>query len=63
MLQELFNMGNSSIRERLNVLALPKKDSFEIILEHGTRAQVELLLPPSWRPELRDAAFPVLVEV
>lgn len=32
-------------------------------MPHGTRAQVQLLLPPSWREELRDAAFPVLVEV
>lgn len=32
-------------------------------LPQGWRAQVQLLLPPSWREELRDAAFPVLVEV
>ena len=49
--------------ERLQQLALPKQRSFEIPLPHGTRAQVQLLLPPSWREELRDAAFPVLVEV
>lgn len=49
--------------ERLQKLALPTQRSFEIPLPHGTRAQVQLLLPPSWREELRDAAFPVLVEV
>lgn len=50
-------------RGRQEELALPTRRSFEITLQHGTRAQVQLLLPPSWRPELRDAAFPVLVEV
>ncbi|KAJ6649253.1 Inactive dipeptidyl peptidase 10 [Pseudolycoriella hygida] len=49
--------------ETLQKLALPTHKSFEIALPHGTRAQVQLLLPPSWREELRDAAFPVLVEV
>lgn len=63
LLQELFNMANSSIRLRLDKLALPKKHSFEITLQHGTRVQVQILYPPSWREELRDAAFPVLVEV
>lgn len=48
---------------RLEQLALPTHRSFEITLNHGTRAQVQLFLPPSWREELRDAAFPVLVEV
>lgn len=63
LLHELFNTGNSSYRAHLDKFALPKKRSFEIVLEHGTRAQVQLMLPPSWRAELRDAAFPVLVEV
>ncbi|XP_059617511.1 inactive dipeptidyl peptidase 10 isoform X1 [Phlebotomus argentipes] len=49
--------------ERLQQLALPTSRSYEIPLLHGTRAQVQILLPPSWREELRDAAFPVLVEV
>lgn len=49
--------------ERLQRLALPTQKSFEIPLPHGSRAQVQLLLPPSWREELRDAAFPVVVEV
>ncbi|XP_070134528.1 dipeptidyl peptidase 4 isoform X2 [Drosophila bipectinata] len=49
--------------ERLQKLALPTQRSFEIPLPHGGRAQVQLLLPPSWREELRDAAFPVIVEV
>uniref|UniRef100_A0A182TIR2 Peptidase S9 prolyl oligopeptidase catalytic domain-containing protein n=1 Tax=Anopheles melas TaxID=34690 RepID=A0A182TIR2_9DIPT len=48
---------------KLQELALPSQRSFEIPLPHGTRAAVQLLLPPSWREELRDAAFPVLVEV
>jgi hypothetical protein len=47
----------------LRELALPKMRSFEVPLSQGFRAQVQLLLPPSWREELRDAAFPVLVEV
>lgn len=43
--------------------AMPKQKSFEVPLPQGSRAQVQLLLPPSWREELRDAAYPVLVEV
>lgn len=38
-------------------------DVRQVPLPQGWRAQVQLLLPPSWREELRDAAFPVLVEV
>ena len=49
--------------ERLEELALPVQKSFEISLTHGTRAAVQMFLPPSWREELRDAAYPVLVEV
>jgi inactive dipeptidyl peptidase 10 len=49
--------------EKLEDLALPTQRSFEISLTHGTRAAVQILFPPSWREELRDAAFPVLVEV
>lgn len=63
LLAELFNIRNTTYQKLLDDLALPKRQSFEIALEHGTRAQVQLLLPPSWREELRDAAFPVLVEV
>ncbi|KAG5874725.1 hypothetical protein JTB14_037241 [Gonioctena quinquepunctata] len=47
----------------LEKLAMPTKKSFEVPLPQGSRAQVQLLLPPSWREELRDAAYPVLVEV
>lgn len=47
----------------LSQFALPKQKSFEVPLSQGSKAQVQLLLPPSWRPELRDAAYPVLVEV
>lgn len=49
--------------DKLHALALPTQRSFEIPLSHGTRATVQMLFPPSWREELRDAAFPVLVEV
>lgn len=49
--------------EKLQELALPIQKSFEISLTHGTRAAVQMFLPPSWREELRDAAYPVLVEV
>lgn len=48
---------------KLQELALPKQKSLEVPLPHGSKAQVQLLLPPSWREELRDAAYPVLVEV
>lgn len=47
----------------LEKYAMPKIKSFEVPLPQGSRAQVQLLLPPSWREELRDAAYPVLVEV
>ncbi|XP_030761357.1 inactive dipeptidyl peptidase 10 isoform X2 [Sitophilus oryzae] len=47
----------------LQDLAMPRKTSFEIPLPQGSLAQVQLLLPPSWREELRDAAYPVVVEV
>ena len=61
----LRTLYNSRIRctVRLNELALPSKQCFDVRLPQGYRAQVQLLLPPSWREELRDAAFPVLVEV
>ncbi|XP_063236972.1 inactive dipeptidyl peptidase 10 [Bacillus rossius redtenbacheri] len=48
---------------RLRELALPTVRSFEVPISQGCRARVQLLLPPSWREELRDAAYPVLVEV
>ncbi|XP_075992085.1 inactive dipeptidyl peptidase 10 isoform X1 [Anticarsia gemmatalis] len=48
---------------RLRELALPTRRSFEVQLGSGSKARVQLLLPPSWREELRDAAFPVLVHV
>lgn len=47
----------------LEKLALPKQRTFEVTLPQGLRAEVQLLLPPSWRAELRHAAYPVLVEV
>ncbi|XP_031763771.1 inactive dipeptidyl peptidase 10 isoform X1 [Galleria mellonella] len=48
---------------RLRELALPTRRSFDVQLSSGSKARVQLLLPPSWREELRDAAFPVLVHV
>ncbi|XP_018325145.1 inactive dipeptidyl peptidase 10 isoform X2 [Agrilus planipennis] len=48
---------------KLSDFALPKQQFLEVPLTQGNRAQVQLLLPPSWRPELRDAAYPVIVEV
>ncbi|XP_060517195.1 inactive dipeptidyl peptidase 10 isoform X2 [Cylas formicarius] len=47
----------------LQELAMPKKKAFEVPLPQGSQAQVQLFLPPSWREELRDAAYPVVVEV
>lgn len=51
------------LQPKLQELALPSRRSFEISLPHGTKAAVQLLLPPSWREELRDAAFPVVLEM
>ncbi|XP_014250064.1 inactive dipeptidyl peptidase 10 isoform X2 [Cimex lectularius] len=49
---------------KLSTLALPLQRTFHVPLPHGQgKATAQLLLPPSWREELRDAAFPVLVEV
>lgn len=48
---------------RIRELALPTRRALEVPLTDGSRAQVLMLLPPSWREELRDAAFPVLVQV
>ncbi|XP_047544358.1 inactive dipeptidyl peptidase 10 isoform X1 [Vanessa atalanta] len=48
---------------RLRELALPTRRSFDVQLSSGSKARVQLFLPPSWREELRDAAFPVLVHV
>lgn len=48
---------------RLRELALPTRRAFDVQLGSGSRARVQLFLPPSWREELRDAAFPVLVHV
>jgi hypothetical protein len=62
LLRILYNTRNQR-SPVLKDLALPKMSSFEVPLSQGFRAQVQLLLPPSWREELRDAAFPVLVEV
>nr|CAD7396636.1 unnamed protein product [Timema cristinae] len=62
LLRVLYNMRPYKTA-RLMELALPTMQSFEVPLSPGCNAQVQLLLPPSWREELRDAAFPVLVEV
>ncbi|KOB70112.1 Inactive dipeptidyl peptidase 10 [Operophtera brumata] len=50
-------------RAKFSPLALPTRRSFDVQLGGGSKARVQLLLPPSWREELRDAAFPVLVHV
>ncbi|XP_071440893.1 inactive dipeptidyl peptidase 10 [Hetaerina americana] len=55
--------GGAAITDGNVELALPTSRTYEVTLSQGARAQVQLLLPPSWREELRDAAFPVLVEV
>lgn len=53
-----------SLAEKLSKLALPKRETVHVPLPHGMgKATAQLLLPPSWREELRDAAFPVLIEV
>lgn len=61
------NLGRRIIVSRRSVrirqLALPSRRSFDVQLSSGSKARVQLLLPPSWREELRDAAFPVLVHV
>uniref|UniRef100_A0A1B6C3H0 Peptidase S9 prolyl oligopeptidase catalytic domain-containing protein n=1 Tax=Clastoptera arizonana TaxID=38151 RepID=A0A1B6C3H0_9HEMI len=62
MVKVLFNM-KEICEAKLNKLALPTPRTFEVPLPQNYRAQVQLLLPPSWREELRDAAYPVLVEV
>lgn len=57
------SMVGGDVGARLAHLALPTVRTFEVPLPMNCRARVQLLLPPSWREELRDAAFPVLVEV
>lgn len=47
----------------LSIVIVYLKKMLQVPLPQGWKAQVQLLLPPSWREELRDAAFPVLVEV
>ncbi|XKL68722.1 hypothetical protein PGB90_006491 [Kerria lacca] len=49
--------------QNLERYALPKSRFDRVILPNGYNARVQLLMPPSWRPELRDAAFPVIVQV
>ncbi|KAK9510675.1 hypothetical protein O3M35_005411 [Rhynocoris fuscipes] len=53
-----------TLSHKLSSLALPSQKTFHVPLPHGMgKATAQLLLPPSWREELRDAAFPVLIEV
>lgn len=49
--------------EELRAYALPIRRFESVPLAGGYSARVELSMPPSWRPELRDAAFPVIVRV
>lgn len=62
MCRMIFNTRHTRLN-LLRKLALPTSRSFSVPLPQGSKAQVQLLLPPSWREELRDAAYPVLVEV
>lgn len=62
MLRMIFNTRHTRMN-LLRKLALPTSRSFSVPLPQSSRAQVQLYLPPSWREELRDAAYPVLVEV
>ncbi|KAF4524776.1 hypothetical protein B566_EDAN014470 [Ephemera danica] len=56
-------VSGGDVGARMAQIALPSSRTFEVPLPQNSRARVQLLLPPSWREELRDAAFPVLVEV
>ncbi|KAK6623027.1 hypothetical protein RUM43_008879 [Polyplax serrata] len=62
MIRIIFNTRHTRLH-LLRKLALPISRSFSVPLPQGSKAQVQLFLPPSWREELRDAAYPVLVEV
>ncbi|KAF6215218.1 hypothetical protein GE061_009970 [Apolygus lucorum] len=54
----------SAVYQRGVEIHHPMRRTGHISLSHGAgKATVQLHLPPSWREELRDAAFPVLVEV
>lgn len=58
----LFNTATSHA-EALSHLALPTRRSVEVTHSQGYKAYVQFTLPPSWREELRDASFPVLIHV
>ncbi|XP_011168172.2 inactive dipeptidyl peptidase 10 isoform X2 [Solenopsis invicta] len=62
MIRELYDTSRQR-GAKLSQLALPISRNFEVPLPQGWQAHVQLLLPPSWREELRDAKFPVLIEV
>ncbi|BES88715.1 Dipeptidyl peptidase IV (DPP IV) N-terminal region [Nesidiocoris tenuis] len=63
VLANLFS-SRPTLAPKLASLALPLIKTVHVPLSHGAgRAAAQLHLPPSWREELRDAAFPVLVEV
>ncbi|KOX73169.1 Dipeptidyl peptidase 4 [Melipona quadrifasciata] len=55
--------ATTTIKTRKCLIAIISCIVLLVPLPQGWKAQVQLLLPPSWREELRDAAFPVLVEV
>uniref|UniRef100_A0A8D8RBP9 Inactive dipeptidyl peptidase 10 n=1 Tax=Cacopsylla melanoneura TaxID=428564 RepID=A0A8D8RBP9_9HEMI len=58
----LFNTS-TKYAEMLDKVALPKRQSMEVMHSQGHKAHVQFTLPPSWRPELRDATFPVVIHV
>ncbi|XP_065218302.1 inactive dipeptidyl peptidase 10 isoform X2 [Planococcus citri] len=58
----LFDVHQAKASE-LKKFALPTSMFESVPLSKGYTARVQLLLPPSWRPELRDAAFPVIIQV
>lgn len=62
MVKKLFSM-KQYCESKMKNLALPKRETLEVNLPQNYKAQVQIWLPPSWREELRDAAYPLLVEV
>ena len=62
-LRLLYNTRLGYISKRLKQLAFPIYRSLDVPLPYGNQAQVQLLLPPSWREELRDATYPVIIQM
>lgn len=49
--------------ESMRQYAIPTNVYSSVPLSGGHSARVKLILPPSWRQELRDAAFPVIIQL